>query len=87
MLTARILSIVRAREVCQDSPASWREYKRGVEEMVREQKSAAFYAGKAGALADATFDHQGRRCLGGAFREDRWGKGSAAHWICNVEKG
>jgi hypothetical protein len=43
-------------------------------------------------LANATFEHQRRRGMGAAWRDDRLetaeGKlNGAAHWICNSEKG
>jgi hypothetical protein len=43
-------------------------------------------------LSDATFEHQRRRGLHAAFRDDRIEKdggdyNGAAHWLCNVEKG
>jgi hypothetical protein len=75
------------REVCQDSPAGWREYKRRVEEMVRRQDFKCCLCGKRLYLNDATFEHQRRRGLGGAFRNDDPKTNGAAHWVCNVEKG
>lgn len=75
------------REVCQDSPAGWREYRKRVEIMWRRQDRKCALCGKALYLSDATFDHQRRRGLHAAFRDDRLENGKAAHWVCNVERG
>lgn len=75
------------REVCQDSPAGWREYKRRVEIMWRRQDRKCSLCGKRLALNQATYDHQRRRGMASAFRDDRLENGGAAHWICNSEKG
>lgn len=81
------------REVCQDSLAGWREYKRRIEEMVRRQNFRCCLCGKRLSFAGATFEHQRRRGMGSAFRQDAIidGEGreinGAAHWICNVERG
>ena len=81
------------REVCQDSPAGWREYKRRVGVMVQRQKYRCCFCGARLSLAEATFEHQRRRGMGAAWRDDRIvdseGRevNGAAHWVCNVEKG
>ena len=80
------------REVCQDSAAGWKEYKRRVEKMLQRQKFRCCLCGKRLALANATFEHQRRRGIGAAWRDDRIEKdgedwNGAAHWICNREKG
>lgn len=80
------------REVCQDSPAGWREYKRRVEMMVRRQNYRCCLCNRPLSLANATFEHQRRRGIGAAWRDDRITKdgqdwNGAAHWVCNREKG
>jgi len=76
------------REVCQDSPAGYREYKRRVELMLIRQNWICCDCGeKIKSIADATFEHQRRRGMGAAFRDDRPEINGAAHWICNVERG
>ena len=81
------------REVCQDSPAGWREYKWRVAVMVQRQGHRCCLCNRRLALGIATFEHQRRRGMGAAWRDDRivdaegnWING-AAHWICNGEKG
>jgi len=80
------------REVCQDSPAGWREYKRRVEVMVQRQNYRCSLCNRPLSLATATFEHQRRRGMGAAWRDDRITKdgqdwNGAAHWVCNGEKG
>jgi hypothetical protein len=81
------------REVCNDNPKGWKEYRRRVEVMLQRQHWRCSLCGKRLRLADATFEHQRRRGLHGATRQDAIetpdGKpiNSAAHWVCNVEKG
>ena len=80
------------REVCQDSPAGWREYKRRVEAMLLRQEGRCCLCGKRLALSQATYEHQRRRGIGAAWRDDRITKdgqdwNGAAHWLCNSEKG
>jgi hypothetical protein len=80
------------REVCVDSPAGWREYKRRVEVMVQRQNHRCCLCGRRLSLANATFEHQRRRGMGAAWRDDRITKdgqdwNGAAHWACNSEKG
>jgi hypothetical protein len=80
------------REVCQDNAAGYREYKRRVEVMVRRQNFKCCLCPDPLRFADATFEHQRRRGMGAAFRDDRIEKdgkpyNGAAHWVCNSEKG
>jgi hypothetical protein len=80
------------REVCQDSAAGWKEYKRRVEAMLLRQGGRCCLCNKRLALSQATFEHQRRRGIGSAWRDDRILKdgvdwNGAAHWECNVEKG
>jgi len=80
------------REICQDNRQGWAEYKRRIEVMVERQRFKCCLCGKRISVADATFEHQRRRGLGGAWRDDRLGNAEgklngAAHWICNSEKG
>jgi hypothetical protein len=80
------------REVCQDSTAGWREYKRRVSTMVERQKHRCSLCNRRLAVSEATFEHQRRRGMGAAWRDDRITKdgqdwNGAAHWVCNSEKG
>lgn len=80
------------REVCQDSPAGWKEYRKRVQLMLQRQQYRCCLCGKRLSLADATFEHQRRRGLHAAFRDDSIEKdggswNGAAHWVCNSEKG
>lgn len=80
------------REVCQDSLAGWREYKRRVKAMLERQGGRCCLCGKRLALDQATFEHQRRRGMGAAWRDDRIFKdgedwNGAAHWVCNGERG
>jgi hypothetical protein len=81
------------REVCVDSPAGWREYKRRVEVMVQRQNHRCCLCNRRISVGTATFEHQRRRGMGSAWRQDaivdkdgNWING-AAHWDCNVKKG
>jgi hypothetical protein len=81
------------REVCQESKAGWMEYNRRVKLMWERQGRRCSLCGKALALFNATFEHQRRRGMGAAWRDDRiedregnWING-ASHWVCNGEKG
>lgn len=81
------------REVCQDNWAGRREYLRRLEVMLTRQNWRCSLCEKRLRKEDATFEHQRRRGMGGAFRDDRiydhdglWLNG-AAHWVCNREKG
>lgn len=80
------------REVCQDNAAGRREYSRRVEVMVLRQERRCCLCNRKLALLEATFEHQRRRGMGAAFRDDRIEKdglewNGAAHWICNGLKG
>jgi hypothetical protein len=80
------------REVCQDSPAGWREYKRRVEAMLQRQNYRCCLCRRRLSLGNATFEHQRRRGMGAAWRDDRITKdgkdwNGAACWVCNGEKG
>jgi hypothetical protein len=80
------------REVCVDSAAGWREYKRRVGVMLQRQNFRCCLCNRRLSLANATFEHQRRRGMGAAWRDDRITKddqdwNGAAHWICNGEKG
>ena len=76
------------REVCQDTPAGWREYKRRVGVMVERQRHRCSLCRGRLSLGNATFEHQRRRGMGAAWRDDRITKdgqewNGAAHWVCN----
>ena len=80
------------REVCQNSADGWREYKRRVKVMWERQGRRCCLCNRALALGNATFEHQRRRGMGAAWRDDRierdgvdWN--GAAHWVCNGERG
>ena len=81
------------REVCCDNASGWREYKRRVQVMVQRQGYRCCLCPDRIAVSRATFEHQRRRGMAAAFRDDRIedAKGNpingAAHWICNREKG
>jgi hypothetical protein len=80
------------REVCTETPAGWRLYKSRVEIMVRRQNFRCCLCHRKISLSQATFEHQRRRGMGAAWRDDRIEKdgqeyNGAAHWVCNGEKG
>lgn len=80
------------REVCNDCPKGWKEYRRRVGVMVRRQNHRCCLCTDRLSLVEATFEHQRRRGMHAAFRDDRIQKdgqpwNGAAHWICNSEKG
>jgi hypothetical protein len=80
------------REVCQDSPAGWREYTRRIGEMVQRQNFRCCLCGERLSVGNSTFEHQRRRGMGAAWRDDRITKdgkdwNGAAHWVCNSRKG
>lgn len=80
------------REVCQNSKAGWMEYHRRVKTMWQRQGRRCCDCGKPLALQNATFEHQRRRGMGAAWRDDRILKdgqewNGAAHWVCNGERG
>lgn len=77
------------REVCQDSAAGWREYKRRLGVMVQRQLFRCPRCNRRLSLAWATFDHWPiKRRMGAAFRDDRVelpdGEeiNRAVHWEC-----
>jgi hypothetical protein len=82
------------REVCQDSAAGHKEYNRRLDIMLtRQHWQCCLCTDRIRTRSDATFEHQRRRGMGAAFRDDRiynergeWMNG-AAHWVCNGEKG
>ena len=81
------------REVCETKiRAGHEEYKRRVKLMWERQGRRCCLCDKALALLNATFEHQRRRGMGAAWRDDRITKdgqewNGAAHWVCNGEKG
>jgi hypothetical protein len=80
------------REVCVDSKRGWEEYKRRVKVMVERQGRRCCDCGRPLALGNATFEHQRRRGMGAAWRDDRIFKdgqewNGAAHWVCNSVRG
>lgn len=81
------------REVCQDNAAGRRLYASRVQEMVQRQNFRCGLCNRRLTLSGATFDHNPRRKMGSAFRDDRIvdAKGewlsSAAHWLCNSQRG
>jgi hypothetical protein len=92
ILDGAVLVYRDGREVCTDTPAGWREYKRRVELMVIRQGFRCCLCKRRLSLGNATFEHQRRRGMGAAWRDDRITKGGedwngAAHWVCNSEKG
>jgi hypothetical protein len=75
------------REVCTETAQGRREYARRVELMLERQSYRCCLCGERLALAEATFEHQRRRGMGAAFRDDRDDRNGSAHWSCNVKKG
>jgi hypothetical protein len=81
------------REICQPSTAGRRLYADRVQQMVQRQDFRCSLCNERLSPATATFEHERRRGAGGSRRDDRivdecgnW-LNSAAHWICNSEKG
>jgi len=75
-----------------DNKAGWIEYKRRVSVMVQRQGRRCCLCEKPLALGNATFEHQRRRGMGAAWRDDRITKdgedwNGAAHWVCNGGEG
>lgn len=92
ILSGAAIRFPDGREVCQDNAAGYREYKKRVEIMWRRQERKCCLCNRRLALANATFEHQRRRGMGSAWRDDRIEKdgedwNGAAHWVCNGEKG
>lgn len=80
------------REVCQENYEGRREYSRRVKDMALRQRGLCCLCGEKMHPNDATFEHQRRRGMGAAWRDDRITKDNedwngAAHWVCNSEKG
>ena len=80
------------REVCVNSKDGWLEYKRRVKVMWERQGRRCCDCGRPMALLNATFEHQRRRGMGAAWRDDRIFKdgidyNGAAHWVCNGQRG
>lgn len=80
------------REVCVNSKAGWIEYKLRLKVMLQRQNHRCCLCGRPLALANATFEHQRRRGMGSAWRDDRITKdgedwNGAAHWVCNSQRG
>jgi hypothetical protein len=80
------------REVCQKSKAGDTEYFRRVKVMWQRQERRCCLCNRPLSLGNATFEHQRRRGMGAAWRDDRIVKdgqdwNGAAHWMCNGEKG
>jgi 5-methylcytosine-specific restriction endonuclease McrA len=81
------------REVCQENALGRRLYANRVQAMVQRQNFRCSLCGRRLSLGQATFDHEPRRKMGSAFRDDRISDGagnwlsSAAHWTCNDRKG
>lgn len=81
------------RQVCQPNALGQRLYANRVREMVQRQNFRCSLCGKRLALSEATFEHARRRGWHGFKRDDRiidaegnW-LNSAAHWLCNSERG
>lgn len=81
------------REVCQENAAGRREYGHRVQVMVQRQNYRCSLCNRRITPATATFEHERRRGMGAAFRQDKivdengdW-INSASHWICNGERG
>ncbi len=92
ILDGAVIVYPDGRQVCTNSKAGWVEYKRRVKLMWERQGRRCCLCGKPLALANATFEHQRRRGMGSAWRDDRVSRdghewNGAAHWICNGEKG
>lgn len=80
------------REVCQENSKGWTEYTRRIGLMVQRQNYRCCLCKRRLSAGNATFEHQRRRGMGAAFRDDRIRKdgedwNGASHWICNAEKG
>lgn len=93
VLNGAVIKYRDGREVCVDTAGGWREYKRRVKVMLQRQGGRCCLCGKPLALGNATFEHQRRRGMGAAWRNDRiedsegQPTNGAAHWTCNAERG
>lgn len=93
ILNGAAIRMPDGREICQPNALGDRLYTKRVREMVQRQNYRCCLCGGRLNAADATFEHQRRRGMGAARRDDRivdangeWING-AAHWVCNSEKG
>ena len=91
-LDGAVLVYPDGREVCVNSKDGWIEYKRRVKVMWERQGRRCCLCNRPLSLANATFEHQRRRGMGSAWRDDRYERNGepwngAAHWVCNSEKG
>jgi hypothetical protein len=81
------------REVCDTKTRFGNEeYRRRVKLMWERQGRRCCDCGRPMALLNATFEHQRRRGMGAAWRDDRITKDNedfngAAHWLCNGVRG
>lgn len=92
ILDGAVIRYRDGREVCVNSRDGWIEYKRRVKAMLQRQNFRCCLCNRPLALGNATFEHQRRRGMGAAWRDDRIEKdgqpwNGAAHWVCNGEKG
>jgi hypothetical protein len=92
ILEGAVIVYPDGREVCVNSKAGWVEYKRRVKVMLQRQGGRCCLCNRALSLGNSTFEHQRRRGMGAAWRDDRIEKdgkdwNGAAHWVCNGEKG
>lgn len=92
ILDGAVIVYPDGREVCVNSKAGSIEYRRRVKLMLQRQGGRCCLCNRPLALANATFEHQRRRGMGAAFRDDRITKdgqdwNGAAHWVCNGERG
>jgi len=80
------------REVCLDNALGRRLYAKRVQEMVQRQNFRCSLCSRRLSPGNATFDHDPRRKMGSAFRDDRIvnqdgsPRNGAAHWVCNSAK-
>jgi hypothetical protein len=80
------------RQVCTKTVAGLREYRKRIEFMWERQDGLCALCGKPCRIAEATFDHEFGRGMGGGKRDDRLildGRplNAAVHFWCNAEKG
>jgi len=80
------------REVCCDETAiGWREYKRRLETMIQRQNFRCRACNRRLSLFQATWHHDPKRKMGGAFRDDRITDAegnelhAAVHWSCHLQ--
>jgi 5-methylcytosine-specific restriction endonuclease McrA len=76
-----------SREVCQDTAAGRREYKRRLDEAWHRQEATCGICKRTLVWAEATVDHIQPRGMGGARRDDRQENIQAVHAVCNSLKG